>query len=504
MVTVKNPVVIVLLAWLFMAAFCPAPAWAAITLQDVQTVSKFVVGEVGGRLTKNITGPAMAMHNFLAQFGYLVTLEVQYEPMDVVLGIHLKDNPKESYKNRRIRLTARVSYNSAKAAAAGRMLSIATLNPMWFSAGQTLAAVGQGGVIGTINDFVAGFPKDGPQANKPIRWELPMSLLEKVQFSDNNWEGRFLTFTDSNGESIIYLYPVEDQFLGGVRTKEEFTVTARAVCQDVSITDIFQTGLRIGEEIIKPSNTQASAVITLEHHEPTRWQGSITVERAFTYQYSHSQKLAAEESGETLAEGSATWTYRLQVDNIKLNKEGFGEGDYTITVTATGIHDHTREETYCRFEPGNRRVVKTTDLRWQGQGTFSGRYSVRIAIRPDETPTYAVFLETLGLSTQIYGMGFKGEGGVETKGTTCSGTKLDDNVKLPSWPPPASQQFVIHLFAQSPQPYQVEEQWPAFDPDAGRLEGTLTWPTRWPVFSEGGSTVTGTTKLTWKLERIYD
>jgi hypothetical protein len=414
---------------------------------------------------KGLLHGATIVHRSLAQLGHEAQLDVEYVPDEGGL-VHMKDDPGEADERRHIRLETSVEF--------------------LFDWENQLPA-------GQVRNLVGfGLPQPGPVKGVPVRWYFPKNLIKFTELHADDWDGVLPTwwnYTDESGVARAHLYLLADQPLGGVRKVLEGEVRVMAKVQKGIALNPAALGLGIGEELFQP--TEAFATIRIERHNPTEWEGEITIDRTVTgiagssHTYSDGLREDAKEFN--------MWDGTMHITNIRLNTEGAGSGDYTFQVY--GNCDRHVTVTYqAECQEGVRQTFTgKADTTRSGFGKESGTAPVQLRVDP-RGPSYSVSpaIVSTGIALQT---GFSGEGTEKRQWTDCTGTHTEERGAEP-YPNDA----VIRAFQLS---YTVPHgEWPSFDPDAPALSGFAVWNSD-VQSTDGAVTYSVVTSMRWNLRRVY-
>lgn len=420
-------------------------------------------GEVLKEGAGKILDALSLVHRPVLQLGHEMTLQAIYEPEDATDAIHLKHDPNDPPEKRRIRLEAIVEFN--------------------FDLEKQLPAA-------TVRELAGlNFPERGRVEKVPVRFWIPEKLLNYTELRARDWDGVLPTwwkYTDAMGVAAPYIYPLVDQPLGGIRKVAEVEVRAQAMVQHTQgiPLDAVALGAIVGEEIASP--TEARATVRVEYHEPTEWEGTVTVSRSVLGSSRFSAPPKSEGARVTLKTANSLAQSTLSIPKVRLNKEGIGTGDYEYNLELLGS---STTVTTARIEG---KVYTDTIARdMEGHGEEYGDALVEIWVDPS-TMRYAVIIRAAGAGSQALGIGMSRSGTEVHEWTDQDGSHSMTNPYegLPENALP----WLLILPGLLRQPT-----WQAFDPDATELVGFTSWTDN---RSAVGHQFEVETTIEWNLHRI--
>lgn len=470
------------------------------TALDVGTQFGQAVGEQGSGAAATATGVASkvastvmnvmdSMHTILLQFGTKVEVEVQYEPMDVPNGIHVREALSEQTDDKRIRIDATVYFNDD---IEGKIPAASVRK--WF--GMSL-------------------PKKGDKlAGVPVRFSFPKSLMPYLDIRAKNFDTTNPTWTkrtDQNGVATIYLNLIYDQPMGGERETAEGSIEVdvpMGQTKGMSI-NLFDMVVRpLGDQIAKP--VSAIRTLRIERHKPTKFQGTVTLQRTMISRWNGSapgpQRMG--DSVNTRANGSATWTERVELRDITLEDNGVGVGDYDYQLMGR-IQGTTvsKFSTTCSGGEGSgsgipRVLTSTYDYNGIVQDGSQGAAQVQITVdRRNRDQKYTVAILTHSITTSPMGLGRATGGTIKSRIESCDGVKsssdpFDEGNGHVAGAATLPLSKVVALYDH------IRGGWKAFDPDATTLAGSDTWDEPRVSAPDGGVSMTVSNTLTWSFRRL--
>lgn len=445
--------------------------------------SSSLAGEVGSKAAGAVMNVMDSMHTMLLQFGTKVEVEVQYEPMDIPNGIHVREALSEEFDSKRIRIDARVYFADdieGKLPAAGMR--------KWFG---------------------MGLPKKGDALEGvPVRFTFPKSLMPYLDIRAKEFDTTNPTWTkktDKNGVATVYLYLIRDQPMGGERETVEGTLEVDVpMGQTKGMTiNLFEMVVRpLGDEVAKP--VSARTILRVERHKPTKLEGTVTLQRTLTSRWNSTAPLpdGMGASARVSANGTATWTEQVTFSHVTLEDNGAGVGDYSYEVTGR-IQGTTVAKHRTTCKDGIPRVLTDT-YTYNGviQDGNEGAAPVQISVdRRTEDQKYTVAVMTNGVTGSAFGFGRNVGGSIRKELETCDGTQtstepfnegdgcVGDAAALPL-------AKLMSLYNH------IRSGWKSFDPDATTLSGSDTWNEKPITSPDGRVSMTISNTLTWSFHRV--
>lgn len=442
-------------------------------------------GEQAGQVATKAAGAVLntmdSMHTILLMMGARVEVEVQYEPMDVPNGMHVRESLSEQYEDKRIRVDATVYFSEDLE----DMLPAASVRK-WFG---------------------AKLPKKGDtMAGVPVHFNFPKSLMPYLDIRARHFDSlnpTWTKYTDQNGVATIYLYVIHDQPMGGERGMIEGSLQVDVPIgqsKGPTLNPLDLVVRPLGEAVAKP--VSASRTLQIERHKPTKFQGTVTLQRTLTSQWSNTAlDPPAGEGAFTRATGAATWTERVEFANLTFDERGVGLGDYDYMLLGR-IQGVTvaKSNTWCKDIP--RMLTSTYDYNGVVQDRNQNVAQVQISVdRRSKDQKYTVAVMTNTITGSPFGLARSVGGSIKAQIQTCDGPK---NSTIPF----SEDESCVAAAAGLPltkivSAYDhIRSGWKPFDPDATVLAGSGAWDEPSVASPDGRVTMTISNTMTWSFRRV--
>jgi hypothetical protein len=421
----------------------------------------------------NVTDPLSVARRIILQLGHEMDVNVEYQPEDAPSAIHMRHDPDEPPTSRRIAIKTTLNYK----------YDIESKIP--------------GADLRKLAGF--DFPDKGPADKVPVRvWFDNPSIFKYTELRADVWEGMLPTwwlYTNGNGEATAYLYPLVDQPLGGVKKMAMANVRVQAMIQlkEGIPTGWFELGALAVEEIAAP--TEKVVQVHVEYHEPTEWEGTVTVVRNIVSSSSTSGPEPTPEMPQRVVSktGNSMWEGVLEITNLRLNELGTGSGQYKYTITGEGqTHTITRIRTSC--DSGTQTFSDNVDVTYKAEGIEFGSANVDILVHPGNKPSYAIIVHAPGTGSSALAYPWLSmEARQEHRWQDCSGNKYMDGYIMMG----PEQPVLGHLIL--PETIWMRN-WPTFEYEASSYSDSIQWE---ETITNGSHSYNLLTVVEWDLRRVY-